>query len=148
MLFLGWWFVLLLDDMVLYLFFFFQAEDGIRDRDVTGVQTCALPIFRGRDTSRTRPSRARDSRSPRTPAARSRRGRWSRSPAARAPARQPLATTAGRRPVQARRPRNPAGPRGPKPRAGRPPTASARRQAASEPAEGATLSARPHAQSP
>src|SRR5437773_2680515 len=25
--------------------FFFQAEDGIRDRDVTGVQTCALPIF-------------------------------------------------------------------------------------------------------
>src|SRR5437773_4623428 len=27
--------------------FFFQAEDGIRDRDVTGVQTCALPIFRG-----------------------------------------------------------------------------------------------------
>src|SRR6266540_5538094 len=27
-------------------FFFFQAEDGIRDRDVTGVQTCALPIYR------------------------------------------------------------------------------------------------------
>src|SRR5437773_5197119 len=26
--------------------FFFQAEDGIRDRDVTGVQTCALPIWR------------------------------------------------------------------------------------------------------
>src|SRR6266851_8080423 len=25
-------------------FVFFQAEDGIRDRDVTGVQTCALPI--------------------------------------------------------------------------------------------------------
>src|SRR5215813_14367129 len=25
-------------------FFFFQAEDGIRDADVTGVQTCALPI--------------------------------------------------------------------------------------------------------
>src|SRR5699024_12048488 len=25
--------------------FFFQAEDGIRDRIVTGVQTCALPIF-------------------------------------------------------------------------------------------------------
>ena len=25
--------------------FFFQAEDGIRDRDVTGVQTCALPIL-------------------------------------------------------------------------------------------------------
>src|SRR5256886_9132517 len=27
-----------------YLFFFFQAEDGIRDLTVTGVQTCALPI--------------------------------------------------------------------------------------------------------
>src|SRR5256885_12045644 len=27
------------------LFFFFQAEDGIRDYKVTGVQTCALPIF-------------------------------------------------------------------------------------------------------
>src|SRR5438105_15350709 len=26
-------------------FFFFQAEDGIRDPLVTGVQTCALPIF-------------------------------------------------------------------------------------------------------
>src|SRR5207248_3534483 len=29
----------------LFFFFFFQAEDGIRDRTVTGVQTCALPIF-------------------------------------------------------------------------------------------------------
>src|SRR5699024_12105109 len=29
---------------LLYIFFF-QAEDGIRDRNVTGVQTCALPIF-------------------------------------------------------------------------------------------------------
>src|SRR5256884_3121442 len=28
-------------------FFFFQAEDGIRDVAVTGVQTCALPIFAG-----------------------------------------------------------------------------------------------------
>src|SRR3712207_6251473 len=27
--------------------FFFQAEDGIRDIGVTGVQTCALPILRG-----------------------------------------------------------------------------------------------------
>src|SRR5699024_9935541 len=27
------------------IFFFFQAEDGIRDRNVTGVQTCALPIW-------------------------------------------------------------------------------------------------------
>src|SRR5438093_9407101 len=29
-----------------YFFFFFQAEDGIRDWSVTGVQTCALPIFK------------------------------------------------------------------------------------------------------
>src|SRR5690606_40554006 len=28
-------------------FFFFQAEDGIRDFHVTGVQTCALPIYDG-----------------------------------------------------------------------------------------------------
>src|SRR5699024_11921808 len=28
----------------LFFCFFFQAEDGIRDRNVTGVQTCALPI--------------------------------------------------------------------------------------------------------
>src|SRR5699024_12181159 len=32
-------------------FFFFQAEDGIRDRNVTGVQTCALPIFHNSLTS-------------------------------------------------------------------------------------------------
>src|SRR5271169_1452861 len=31
--------------------FFFQAEDGIRDATVTGVQTCALPIFATRSTS-------------------------------------------------------------------------------------------------
>src|SRR5205807_5621308 len=39
------------------IFFFFQAEDGIRDYKVTGVQTCALPIFsRPRSRSRSRPS--------------------------------------------------------------------------------------------
>src|SRR5256885_6686540 len=32
---------------VIYLIFFFQAEDGIRDYKVTGVQTCALPILGG-----------------------------------------------------------------------------------------------------
>src|SRR3712207_8480606 len=30
--------------IVFFFFFFFQAEDGIRDIGVTGVQTCALPI--------------------------------------------------------------------------------------------------------
>src|SRR5579875_4079349 len=32
--------------MRVFFFFFFQAEDGIRDHCVTGVQTCALPICR------------------------------------------------------------------------------------------------------
>src|SRR5437016_6097655 len=36
------------DIMLLCFFFFFQAEDGIRDWSVTGVQTCALPISRPR----------------------------------------------------------------------------------------------------
>src|SRR5947209_18210130 len=31
--------------LILFFFFFFQAEDGIRDIGVTGVQTCALPIL-------------------------------------------------------------------------------------------------------
>src|SRR5262249_60140788 len=33
------------DGMSRSFFFFFQAEDGIRDWSVTGVQTCALPIY-------------------------------------------------------------------------------------------------------
>src|ERR1035437_2582387 len=32
----------------MFVFFFFQAEDGIRDIGVTGVQTCALPIWQPR----------------------------------------------------------------------------------------------------
>src|SRR5205809_5055871 len=35
----------------LWIFFFFQAEDGIRDVAVTGVQTCALPIYPRRSQS-------------------------------------------------------------------------------------------------
>src|SRR6266446_167665 len=39
-----------------FFFFFFQAEDGIRDYKVTGVQTCALPISpRGRRSGDCRP---------------------------------------------------------------------------------------------
>src|SRR2546430_12430146 len=34
-----------LTDKLVLSFFFFQAEDGIRDLTVTGVQTCALPIL-------------------------------------------------------------------------------------------------------
>ena len=39
--------------------FFFQAEDGIRDYDVTGVQTCALPILRRNDELLRRNHRSR-----------------------------------------------------------------------------------------
>src|SRR5437762_2174719 len=38
------WFSVVSFDYIL-IFFFFQAEDGIRDTSVTGVQTCALPIL-------------------------------------------------------------------------------------------------------
>src|SRR5256885_7295645 len=41
---LGSRFLSLLTVVTLIFFFFFQAEDGIRDYKVTGVQTCALPI--------------------------------------------------------------------------------------------------------
>src|SRR2546429_5451294 len=51
------------------LFFFFQAEDGIRDVAVTGVQTCALPISSGKA------SRSRASFSIVTPSPVSSRGR-------------------------------------------------------------------------
>src|SRR5205823_11886503 len=48
--------------------FFFQAEDGIRDKLVTGVQTCALPISRPRPGLRRREA-------PRTTRAAARRAR-------------------------------------------------------------------------
>src|SRR2546422_3354143 len=38
--------VFFLSAILFFFFFFFQAEDGIRDVAVTGVQTCALPIYR------------------------------------------------------------------------------------------------------
>src|SRR5207248_4216434 len=38
---------------IILFFFFFQAEDGIRDRTVTGVQTCALPILLNVDPAAT-----------------------------------------------------------------------------------------------
>src|SRR5207249_8066237 len=49
-------------------FFFFQAEDGIRDRNVTGVQTCALPIS---DSARARAREAYPSSARRFSAVRS-----------------------------------------------------------------------------
>src|SRR5690349_23625888 len=59
-------------------FFFFQAEDGIRDLYVTGVQTCALPI-----SARTRsPAGPSPSATKGTAATRSRAAARARSPAA------------------------------------------------------------------
>src|SRR5437762_4106828 len=42
--FLYFFFFLFFFCFFFFFFFFFQAEDGIRDTSVTGVQTCALPI--------------------------------------------------------------------------------------------------------
>src|SRR5207249_6143662 len=44
LIFFGIFFCIFLIFFCFIFFFFFQAEDGIRDRNVTGVQTCALPI--------------------------------------------------------------------------------------------------------
>src|SRR6266700_5044054 len=75
---------------MVFFFFFFQAEDGIRDFHVTGVQTCALPISsRSRrswsrsgviaQSSRTRRSmRASRSRSEERRVGKECRSRWSR----------------------------------------------------------------------
>src|SRR5205085_9434712 len=53
-----WMFVYFWSDAVWLLYiFFFQAEDGIRDLTVTGVQTCALPIFPTRRSNRSRSAR-------------------------------------------------------------------------------------------
>src|SRR5207253_3736290 len=45
-------FVVNIFNSFIFFFFFFQAEDGIRDGHVTGVQTCALPICTGEAHSR------------------------------------------------------------------------------------------------
>src|SRR5207248_6273944 len=70
-------------------FFFFQAEDGIRDRTVTGVQTCALPIYRlparaprggglrGGDCPGERAARGRAARSEERRVGKECRSRWS-----------------------------------------------------------------------
>src|SRR5438034_1571007 len=45
--------------LVIFFFFFFQAEDGIRDHCVTGVQTCALPISSADVATRLGPERTK-----------------------------------------------------------------------------------------
>src|SRR2546427_8776522 len=51
---------------LIFFFFFFQAEDGIRDLTVTGVQTCALPISSGSRSGKDRP-RGRSGHTARSP---------------------------------------------------------------------------------
>src|SRR6266536_4174396 len=96
-------------------FFFFQAEDGIRDPLVTGVQTCALPICQwprvtlagsalARSTRRTTSSLAGTVREgPRQPKTRDEAG----DPAAAAAGRPAPATAALARPGTGSRPRRP-----------------------------------------
>src|SRR6266511_4540905 len=71
LLFFFFFFFFLIDIVYIYFFFFFQAEDGIRDFHVTGVQTCALPIcrhrLRRRHRSRSPPARAWTPRRPAAP---------------------------------------------------------------------------------
>src|SRR5688572_31814731 len=60
-------------------FFFFQAEDGIRDLTVTGVQTCALPICGYAQTMRTFASSTKRCGSAWPPGVRTRQGERSDS---------------------------------------------------------------------
>src|SRR5206468_5553606 len=80
--------VLVFSLLFVFFFFFFQAEDGIRDLIVTGVQTCALPISAGSSRAPTKrptagPSGPRRGRSPTngsssTTTWRARTARWPR----------------------------------------------------------------------
>src|SRR2546430_5399137 len=74
-------------------FFFFQAEDGIRDLTVTGVQTCALPISAAwRDPARATPSGHATRRTPPRGAPLSpRRAAAARPPQSARPARRAAA---------------------------------------------------------
>src|SRR5256886_4629597 len=60
--------------LLLYFFFFFQAEDGIRDLTVTGVQTCALPISLGEDIDMLRATARGCARGDLSPSEAARRG--------------------------------------------------------------------------
>src|SRR6267378_6094555 len=76
----------------MFFFFFFQAEDGIRDLYVTGVQTCALPISgrRPRTSCARQASRGRAGQPPRP------HGRFGRAPTRRRRGGGRVADSAGR----------------------------------------------------
>src|SRR6266568_6891574 len=99
-----------------YFFFFFQAEDGIRDGTVTGVQTCALPIWRRTGSRRTLPAGRPRSPGRTCPTGRSTappnvsRAWWSPGPGQVPDGRGPLLVRGGRRPLGAMA-RRAAGPR-------------------------------------
>src|SRR6266511_4709532 len=61
-----------------FFFFFFQAEDGIRDFHVTGVQTCALPISADGE-----PDRRADCRAQEPPSGQDRPATWRDHPCCR-----------------------------------------------------------------
>src|SRR2546425_12607946 len=97
-----------------FFFFFFQAEDGIRDKLVTGVQTCALPISPDSHTGHVLAGRLM-LRPPRAlpPRARSRRRRPGRPPAWPAdPQRRPRGSGAPPRRASRPPPTPAADPRG------------------------------------
>src|SRR5205823_10802273 len=79
------------------IFFFFQAEDGIRDKLVTGVQTCALPIFPVKPNASTRSaSRGRSPRGRRARPGATRAPSWARSSLRRAWTASPRGGQIGR----------------------------------------------------
>src|SRR5256886_8285989 len=80
-----------------YFFFFFQAEDGIRDLTVTGVQTCALPISHRRGLPGHDPALGEPRESP---------GRGGRGQARNRQGRQVLARPGVRAEANPRRPRS------------------------------------------
>src|SRR5207249_5077762 len=82
-------------------YFFFQAEDGIRDRNVTGVQTCALPIYRARSARTPRTTTTARGRSTTTLGGHGRSESYRNGPNRLAPARRVTSPSADRPPPAA-----------------------------------------------
>src|SRR3712207_5366209 len=87
-------------------FFFFQAEDGIRDIGVTGVQTCALPISFGNESCKAKRGTRYCTRKRATLYSRSQQGGSSRGPRESIPTPR-VTTILGNRTPRRRRPHHP-----------------------------------------